>query len=259
MRHFADAVWEANQELHAECGGKVTFQGEPINYDDENFRKFVVNLENDYFDFLIIPPVQIACITDYGVTHLLTRSKSRYAVSNITHGMHPRNHTQKRYWRLCIHAHRQNGFFFFWSIPGSLSDFCFIFFSICLDMHTHQCILFGGRPWRWACSLIYTACKHHVMHINKTVCRQALDTGKVPVGGLILTWAGNKAVNTFADIIGKVVLTSRCDYMLQRTNDVYATNLQISVETFLWSLACVCVCVCVFVCVYTYIHTYIHT
>ncbi len=81
MTYFADAVSESTKELHAACGGKVTFEGEPVNYDTDIMAPFD-KVDRDYFDFLLIPPIQSACLTAYGVTHLLTRSKSRYAVSS---------------------------------------------------------------------------------------------------------------------------------------------------------------------------------
>jgi hypothetical protein len=46
-------------------------------------------------------------------------------------------------------------------------------------------------------------------HVQKKYFhRLALQNGALPVGGLIITWAGNSDVNIFADIVGRVVATS---------------------------------------------------
>ncbi len=76
MQYFASKVWSITQELHQGCGGSIAFKVEPVN--SFNIETALANLKNNAYDFVLAPPLGTACITSYGVTHLLTRSKNRY-------------------------------------------------------------------------------------------------------------------------------------------------------------------------------------
>jgi hypothetical protein len=78
MQYFAKNVWEKTQELHKGCGGSITFKGVPVMYEHNYVEVFRETMIHDMLDFVFVPALGAACITSYGATHLMTRTRSRY-------------------------------------------------------------------------------------------------------------------------------------------------------------------------------------
>jgi hypothetical protein len=79
MDYLARKVWEMTQELHQGCES-IAFKSVPVNAPNINFiETFKENMKGGFYDFVLMPPAGVACMTAIGATHLLTRARSRYA------------------------------------------------------------------------------------------------------------------------------------------------------------------------------------
>jgi hypothetical protein len=82
MDYLANKVWQSTREMHQDCPSPIRFETVPVNYDDGFYHvKFLMNIDKDAYDFLIVPPLQSACLSAYGVVHLLTRVRNNKAIS----------------------------------------------------------------------------------------------------------------------------------------------------------------------------------
>ena len=84
MRYFSTRVDEARLKMHQGCTSPVRFRHVAVNYDDQDSvhsSRFWTDMDNDAYDFLILPPLQIACISSgYGIMPLLSRIRSKKAI-----------------------------------------------------------------------------------------------------------------------------------------------------------------------------------
>jgi hypothetical protein len=81
MEYLSKRVGETTKAMHKDCESPIKFQTVPVNYDDDVYHaNFLSNMDQDTYDFLIVPPLQSACLSHYGVTHLLTRVRNKKAI-----------------------------------------------------------------------------------------------------------------------------------------------------------------------------------
>jgi hypothetical protein len=81
MDYFANKIWQSTRDMHRDCPSPIRFETAPVNYDDGLYHvNFLTNIDKDIYDFLIVPPMQSACLSAYGVVHLLTRVRNSKAI-----------------------------------------------------------------------------------------------------------------------------------------------------------------------------------